>query len=900
MTVSINSNLNEVKKETGITGDISGLTPMLAQYFEIKKAHKGSLLFFRMGDFYELFFDDAILASGALDITLTKRGRHKGHDIPMCGVPFHAANNYLGRLIRKGFRIAICDQMEDPIEAKKRGSKSVVKRAVTRIITPGTIIEDALLESRSNNYLASISQAGYEIGIAWVDVSTGDFQTQAINPENVETILSRIGPKEILIPDILLSNESLNSHLKSKMNAWQSILVPLASVSFDSSNGLRRLRKLFSLETLDGFGDFSRSELASAGALVDYLELTQKGRVPNLSPPRQWRPGGILEIDAATRKNLELVRTFSGEKHGSLLSAIDLTVTGSGARLLANRISAPSADSGTIKYRLDQVTYFVESGSLRLDVRKTLKGMPDLERAISRLSVERGGPRDLLAIRDGLSRAVTLRDSLDKLGDKNLVSGIRSLSENLGSHTKLIDLLNRALKADPPLFSRDGGFINSGFNEELDRLCELRDGSRRLIAELQVRYVDESGIASLKIKHNNVLGFFVEVTALHAGKLENHSVFIHRQTMTNATRYTTVELSELERDVNQAANKALAIEQQLFAELSKEIIGWVTNIYKAAAAIARLDVASGLAELASNRRYVRPEIDESADFLIREGRHPVVEIGHNDTAQFIANDCDLSGEQRLWLITGPNMAGKSTFLRQNALIAILAQAGSYVPASMAKIGIIDRIFSRVGASDDLARGQSTFMVEMVETAAILNYATEKSLVILDELGRGTATFDGLSLAWATIEQLHDANLCRTLFATHYHELTVLNSKLSSMACRTMRVKEWKDDIVFLHQIGIGTADRSYGLHVAKLAGIPSSVLDRARVVLEQLENGEKAGKLENLADDLPLFQSAESQTKSNRQPENPVVVRLNEINPDTLTPLSALELLYELKDTMKN
>jgi DNA mismatch repair protein MutS len=881
----------------------AGMTPMLIQFFEIKRSHPDALLFFRMGDFYEMFFDDAVAAAGALDITLTKRGRHNGDDIPMCGVPFHAADAYLARLIRKGFRVAICEQVEDPAEARKRGSKSVVKRAVSRVITPGTITEDTLLEARSHNYLAALAEASGGLGVAWVDVSTGALQVQPSGPADLAATLARIAPSELLVPDRLLDPDGAGAPLAAQLEDWRAVLAPMPSSRFDSVNGTKRLEALFGVGALDGFGNFSRAERAAAGALVDYLELTQQGRLPRLSAPRQWTAGGTVEIDAATRANLELSRTLSGARRGSLLDVIDRTVTGVGARLLAGRIAAPPTDPRAIAFRLDKVTHFVESERSRADIREILRRAPDLERALSRLALDRGGPRDLAAIRDGLAVTGALRDRLLR-ADGSIADppdGIREIWEDLGYHEPLIDLLRRALAEEPPLLARDGGYVAAGHAPELDRLRGLRDESRRLIAGLQRQYAAQSGIASMKIKHNNVLGYFVEVTAIHADKVMGHETFIHRQTMANAVRFTTVELGELERDVASAADKSLALEMEIFGALVQQVLEAADAIGLAAAALARLDVASGLAELAVERRYVRPVVDDGLDFSITGGRHPVVEALASDGASFVANDCDLAAERRLWLITGPNMAGKSTFLRQNALIVLLAQMGSYVPATAARIGVVDRLFSRVGAADDLARGRSTFMVEMVETAAILNQATERSLVILDEIGRGTATFDGLSIAWASIEHLHEVNQCRTLFATHYHELTVLSDKLPALSCHTMRIKEWKDEIVFLHEVGRGAADRSYGIHVAKLAGLPSVVINRAEAVLEQLENGDKAGAAGRLAEDLPLFQAMLA-APAPRAASGPSVVeeRLGDVNPDALTPLQALEVLYELRGLIKS
>ena len=895
--VTADADASEKPSKSGSKPDIS---PMFVQYFEIKEAHPDCLLFYRMGDFYELFFEDAVVAAAALDITLTKRGQHNGDGIPMCGVPHHASEAYLLRLIRQGHRVAICEQTESPVEAKKRGSKSVVRREVVRIVTPGTLTEEQLLDARSNNYLAAMAETRGEVGIAWVDVSTGDFQVQPLLEAALPAALARIGPSEVLVPERMLQLPGLFE----TFGDWKDAINPMPNSRFDSDNGKRRLEELHEVGALDGFGAFGRAELAAAGALVDYLELTQKGRIPRLSPPRRWREGGMVEIDPATRRNLEISRTLSGERRGSLLSVIDRTITGAGARLLASYLGAPLTDPQAIEARLDTVGHFVALERLRQDAREILKRIPDLERALSRLALDRGGPRDLAAVRDALSATGEVRELLTRK-DASMAAmaddppeGIRAIDTDLGYHPALVDRFARALLAEPPLLARDGGFVAPGYAPELDQLRTLRDESRRLIANLQNRYVKESGISALKIRHNNVLGYFIEVTALHAEKMIGDERFIHRQTMANAARFSTVELGELERELAQAADKALAVEQGIFADLVGEVMARDAEISRAASALARLDLAAGMAELAVVARYCRPKVDAGLALEITGGRHPVVEaLMPSDGGDFVANDCDLAPEQRLWLITGPNMAGKSTFLRQNALIVLLAQIGSYVPADSAHIGVVDRLFSRVGAADDLARGRSTFMVEMVETAAILNQATERSLVILDEIGRGTATFDGLSIAWATIEHLHEGNACRTLFATHYHELTALAARLPSLACYTMRIKEWRDEVVFLHEVAAGAADRSYGIHVARLAGLPAAVLSRAEEVLTQLESGDQANAAAKLADDLPLFQAMMEARPSPRAAAGPSAVeaRLAEISPDELTPRAALDLLYELR-----
>ncbi len=868
-------------------------TPMMAQYLEIKQAHPDCLLFYRMGDFYELFFDDAVAAAGALDITLTRRGKHDGEDVPMCGVPVHAGDSYLARLIRKGFKVAICEQMEDPAQARKRGPKALVKREVARVITAGTLTEETLLDARRHNYLAAVGRAGGELALAWLDISTGEFGVEPVTNQGLGAGLARLRPGELLVPDSLLQQPGLFE----VFGEWKAVLTPLPASRFDSAAGERRLKALYRVAALDAFGPFGRAEISACGALVEYVELTQKGRLPRLAPPRRAPAGAVMTIDSATRRNLELTETLSGARAGSLLSVIDRTVSGAGARLLAARLAAPLTDADAVNRRLDAVQYFVDAPALRGAVRDRLGRCPDIERALSRLTVGRGGPRDLAAVRDALDQAAAVRGALADAAVAPAPEAVAALAEGLGHHATLVDRLGRALRPDLPLLARDGGFIAPGYAPGLDEQITLRDEGRRLVAGLEGRYREETSIASLKVTHNNVLGYFIEVTPRHADKVPEH--FIHRQTLAGAVRYTTVELGELETKISRAAERALAVELELFADLVGEVVARADEIAAAGRALAGLDLAAALAELAVERDYTRPVVDSSLAFSIRGGRHAIVEAmaadgGALPAGGFVANGCDLAPEQRLWVVTGPNMAGKSTFLRQNALIAILAQMGGFVPAEAAHIGVVDRLFSRVGAADDLARGRSTFMVEMVETAAILNQAGERTLVILDEIGRGTATFDGLSIAWATVEHLHEVNACRTLFATHYHELTALAAKLPALACHTMRVKEWRDEVVFLYEVTTGAADRSYGVHVARLAGLPPAVVARAGQVLETLERGEQGGDLARLAHDLPLFATVRGADAAPAG-RSPLEDALDEIAPDELTPKKALELLYRLK-----
>lgn len=880
---------------TADTPDIpADATPMMAQYLAIKHAHPDCLLFYRMGDFYELFFDDAVKAAAALDIALTKRGKHLGEDIQMCGVPIRSYEVYLSKLVRSGFKVAIAEQTEDPAEAKKRGAKSVVARDVIRIVTPGTLTEDNLLDARAHNYLAALAEAQGGLGLAWVDVSTGDFAMQAMETPQLAAALARLSPGELLVPDRLLNAPALFE----TWGEWRNVLTPLPGVRFDSENARRRLETLFGVGALDGFGSFSRAELAAGGALVDYVELTQKGKLPRLNPPRRLAQGAVMEIDAATRRNLELTETLSGERRGSLLATIDRTVTGAGARQLAARLAAPLTDPAAIDRRLDSVGFFVENESVRAAIRDSLKRCPDVERALSRLSLGRGGPRDLAAVRDALGQIPHLRNILASGGLDTPPAGIAKLAQAMGEHGALVDRLGRALAEELPLNARDGGFIQTGYHPGLDELKTLRTEGFGMLARLERRYADETGVSSLKIRHNNIIGHHIEVPAKQADKLGDS--FIHRQTMANAARYTTSELIELAGKIQGAAERTLALELELLDDLIREVVTRGPDIAAAARALAGLDVAAALGELAADGGWTRPQVDDSLTFDIKGGRHPVVEaaLAAAHAGTFVANDCDLSDGQRLWLITGPNMAGKSTFLRQNAVIALLAQMGSFVPAASAHMGVVDRLFSRVGAADDLARGRSTFMVEMVETAAILNQSGDRALVILDEIGRGTATFDGLSIAWAVVENLHEVNRCRALFATHYHELTRLAARLPQLSCHQMRVKEWQGDVVFLHEVAAGAADRSYGIHVARLAGLPPAVIHRAEEVLGALEKGEESNAVARLADDLPLFAAlAKPKPRAVEIVAEPSQAeeRLRAVNPDDLTPRQALEVLYQLK-----
>ncbi|MDP3372217.1 MAG: DNA mismatch repair protein MutS [Candidatus Paracaedibacteraceae bacterium] len=807
----------------------STLTPMMQQYWELKKSHPNEILFYRMGDFYEMFYDDAVAAAHDLDIALTKRGKNEGEDIPMCGVPFHAYENYLARLIQKGHRVAICEQLESPEDAKKRGAKGPLQRGVVRVVTPGTLTEETLLPARQNNYLIALSpivKGG--MGISIIDISTGEFMLEPCALNELATTLARLNPSEILMPDTHLNSGELSDILMP----WRRKCTPLPPVRFSHSNCVDRLMSFFKTKTLDVFGAIPDECVMAAGVALDYLYLTQKEALPRLAYPRFIQKSEALVIDAATRKSLELVYNQSGQFQGSLLHAIDRTLTPMGARLLVKRLSAPLINPKLIEERQQKVAYFYNAPDLRKQIRLFLSKCPDAERALSRLLMARGGPRDVGLIRQTLVQS----EELAMLLNEN-ISFAAQWKEVLVSNTEVLALLTAAFKEEQlPLLARDGGFIADGYSAELDRIRHVQANGHSMIQALQQRYVTETSITTLKIRHNHVLGYHIDVSPSHNSKVP--SEFIHRQTLSTSYRYTTVELSELEQELSQASALALTLELSLYENLMADIASVADSLKQVLSVIADIDFAAAAAELAVIEGYVEPIIDESRIVQIEGGRHPVVEqsLKQSYTATpFVSNDCKMTELKQFWLMTGPNMGGKSTYLRQNALIIIMAQMGMYVPAKRARIGWVDRIFSRVGASDDLAAGRSTFMVEMVETATILHQATNRSFVILDEIGRGTATYDGLAIAWAVSEHLHDQVKCRAIFATHYHELTKLKETLDRLGCLTVQVEEWQSQIVFLHKVIEGVADRSYGVHVAALAGLPKTVVNRAQEVLLVLE-----------------------------------------------------------------
>jgi len=875
---------------------------MMAQYIEIKSANPDCLLFYRMGDFYELFFEDSVVAARALGIMLTKRGKHLGEDIPMCGVPVERANEYLQKLIALGHRVAVCEQMEDPAEAKKRGAKSVVRRDVVRLVTPGTITEDALLDPLRPNAFAAVARlrdarGDWSYGVASVDISTGAFTVSERKEEALGAELARLEPREVVVNEAL----ARDARLQPAFEASGVAPTPIGREIGEGSAAERRIAEFYAVGTLSGFVALTPAEAAAAALAIFYVERTQRDARPALSPPKSLQARPTLEIDAATRVNLEIARTLSGAREGSLLGAIDLTVTPAGGRLLAERIGAPSTDVGEIAGRLDAVAFFVEAGDRRDGLRRKLKNAPDMERALSRLSLKRANPRDLAAISAALFLA---REIAGFLGEADPLQALAAaLAQDVatlgGADVDLAQKLARGLNEELPADRRAGGFVARGVDAELDEARDLRDESRKVVAGFQQRYVEATQIRQIRVKHNNFLGYFLEVPQAQGERLLKppfDATFTHRQTMSDAMRFSTRELVELDAKIAAASERAQTRENEIFDALAEEVLRQAEGLGAIAKSFARLDVAAALAELAATRDWSRPMVDSSLDFAIRGGRHPVVEaVLKAEGKIFAPNDCDLS-DAKIAVVTGPNMAGKSTFLRQNALIALLAQAGSFVPAASARIGVVDRLFSRVGASDDLARGRSTFMVEMVETATILNCAGPRSLVILDEIGRGTATFDGLSIAWATIEHLCEKNRARAIFATHFHELTQLAKRMPRLVNLTMKVAEHKGEIVFLHEVTPGAADRSYGVHVAELAGLPKSVVKRAQKILGELEALDRRAPVEKLIDDLPLF----SHRPAVAETRDLLRESLDGLDPDALSPREALAALYALKQKAKS
>jgi DNA mismatch repair protein MutS len=857
---------------------IKNSTPMMQQYLNIKSQYKDCLLFYRMGDFYEMFFEDAVAASSLLKIALTKRGKHESQDIPMCGIPFHSSEPYLHKLIEAGHKVAICEQLESPEEAKKRGYKAIVRREVVRVVTPGTITEESLLNSVSLNYLLSITKSQAGIAISWIDLSTGEFNVMNSSIDNIISDIARLNPKEILVSEKVFAD----TELKQFISEWRNKLTTQVNSFFDFNRSELRLKSFYNVKFLDSFGSFSKEQICSCGAILEYLLITQKDSMPRLNIPRIQNKDSFMAIDLATRRNLELTQSLSGANQGSLLSIIDKTMTSMGGRLIHKYISSPLIDCEAISKRQEMVQFFYDNTNVIEHLVPILKRIPDFERALARLMVNRGGPRDLLSIRSALQQVLYILEVFEHF-NITIPDHISNYLLFLNNFEELILQLSDGLNDDVPINLKDGLVIKRGYSLRLDELYNITENSQSKLNELKQKYIKQTGITNLKITKNNILGFYIEITPINADKIDNN-IFKHRQSLATSVRYTTDELKQLESDIINAEDLIIKLETELFKQLVDSVLLHSEKIYLLAQAIAIIDVMSGLARVAVENNYVRPIIDNSKDFILVKARHPVIELSLARNNEFISNDINLHDKSKIYLLTGPNMAGKSTYLRQNALIAILSQIGSFVPAEYAKIGIVDKIYSRIGASDDLARGRSTFMVEMVETATILNHATDKSLVILDEIGRGTSTYDGLSIAWSCLEYIHNKIDCRTLFATHYQELSNLVNHLSKLKCYTMSVKEWQDKIIFLHKIIEGVTDRSYGVHVAKLAGLPDVVVNRAEEILQTLE--------------LPAIDSSQimqAMVQPQKDLNSKIEIIIRDINIDEITPREALDVLAELK-----
>lgn len=865
------------------------LTPMMAQYLEIKKQYPDCLLFYRLGDFYELFFEDAKTASSFLGLVLTSRGKTESTNIPMCGIPFHAYQNYLTRLVKGGYKVAICEQTEDPAEAKKRGSNAIVRREVVRIVTAGTLIEDDLLDAKKNNFLATVVAGFDDYALAWVDMSTGAFYTQTAKKDDVYSSLSRIDAAEILLAENFFEqHKHVIKEQDDRYSFW-----PAEKFSYIKSQD--ELNSFFSKPDLTVF---ERHEIIAAGVLLSYILNSLKGAKPALRIPEKTTSTKFMEIDASTRQSLELTASLANNKNEtSVLKTIDFTKTAIGARLLASQLSTPLLDKGEINNRLDKVEFFINNPTIRDTVRDILKTIPDIERALSRVMLGNSGPKEILSIANGLKQLPLIRTQIYKdTPPQSLQTDLVQLNE----YSEIVrEILSAITDVETPQLARTGDFIKEGYYAPLDELINIQKNAKYTIRDLQLKYIEKTGIGNLKISFNNLIGYYIEVPTKSSDLMmtDKSLGFIHKQTMLNVMRFTTDELIEFENKIIHAKELSLEMELEIFNRLVQMICAQNDELIRTCMAIGNIDVACSHASYANTYTCCRPQLTDDTSFFIKGGRHPVVEKAlQKERVAFIPNDCEMSDDQELlWILTGPNMAGKSTFLRQNAVIAILAQIGMYVPAESAVIGIVDKLYSRVGASDDLARGRSTFMVEMVEVASILNGATEKSLVILDEVGRGTATYDGLSIAWSVIEYLHDKNKCRALFATHYHELTALANRLDKIALYTMRVKEWQGDIVFLHEIMKGATDRSYGIHVGKLAGLPESVIKRAEDILNQLE--EKKQEQKPLFDDLPLFSQTFNQIS--KEKDYPALKALKDLDIDALSPREALNQLYQLKKMME-
>ncbi|XVN40327.1 MAG: DNA mismatch repair protein MutS [Rickettsia endosymbiont of Argas persicus] len=868
-------------------------TKMMQQYLDIKFAHLDCLLLFRMGDFYEMFYEDAVLASGVLGIALTKRGKNGDEEVPMCGVPYHALENYLTKLIEKNYKVAICDQLETPEEAKNRGGyKAVVNRNVTRIITPGTVIEENLITTAEPNYLASlvVPKNKDTAALCYADLSTSTIYVIDVPSHEILNELARLKPREILLSEHLRASE-LASNISKQLNFRITYQVD----SFFAVNKCEKIiLDFYKMRDIKGVGEISSSQICAIGSILEYLTLTQKENIPNLPKPKIIDFHSYMTIDFSTRRNLEIVTNSCGGNKGSLLSTLNHTVTKQGGRLLYNFLSSPLTDIHKINQRLNITDFFYSNLDITAKVRNLLKKISDIERSLTRITMNRGSGRDLLSIKYTLETANSIKEIFFDNYGFELPSFIEKIVKPLAKNDELYNLIEEAIREDAPNNLNDGGIIKHSYHPKVAQLHDLINNGKLHIEKLKDQYKRETGIDSLKITHNNVIGLFIDVTAKNANKI-NDPKFIHRQTTVNSVRYTTIELQKLESDLVNAKTLVISLEKELYENICMQVIKHADYLRILASSLSGIDVFCNFAYIASENDYVRPEFTDNLSFNIEKGRHPVVEEAlKKESKSFVNNDCHLSEAERIWLITGPNMAGKSTFLRQNAIIAIIAQIGSFVPAKSAKMGIVDKIFSRIGAADDLIKGQSTFMAEMLETSAILAQSTKNSLIILDEVGRGTSTYDGVSIAWSVLEYIHDKLKCRCLFATHYHELTIMDNFLPALQNYTIAIEESGKDILFSHNIIAGAADRSYGIHVAALAGLPASVINRAEQIMLKFEKS-AASKGKNVlsteSNNLSLFALEPAKQVRNSKLEE----KFKSIDPDKLSPKEALELIYQLK-----
>jgi DNA mismatch repair protein MutS len=872
-------------------------TPMMQQYLDAKYQHQDCLVLFRMGDFYELFNDDAIACSKLLGIALSRRGKTENLDIQMCGVPYHSINAYLPRLIAAGYKVAICEQMESPDAAKKeRGYKAIVKREVVKIITQGTLIDENLLDLKLPNYLASIVIDKDLVHVAYSDLSTFDFFLSTVTIGNLLSELERINPKEILISE----NIKDNYEIFNLFNPYRGKLVFQVASYFSLKKSKKVIEDFYKIQSIESLGNFSSIQICSIGSILEYIRITQKTSIPDIGFPKLITHDDYMIIDSSTRRNLELLYSSDGKTQGSVISIIDKTVTSGGSRLLYNFVGNPIAKIDKINNRLELTDLFLSNLKTTENIRKYLSHCHDIERMIARISMNKCLPKDLIDFKNSLKIADVIKAIIYQEFSSSNNSLISYIKNNLTCQQEIIELIDKAILDEPQNDSSKGHYINPLYHPKILELKNLINNSNVLIKRLENKYINKTQISSLKILSNNLMGFFIEIKPKNSDQMSD-PIFIHKQTLSSGVRFTTVELQNLESSILNSSSLLVNLEKEIFENICNIISKSLNTIKKIANCISLVDVFTNFAIIADENKYSKPEITDSNDFEIINGRHNVVEKVFESGQSFVPNDCNLNFENRVWLITGPNMAGKSTFLKQNALIAILSHIGCFVPAQYAKIGVIDMLFSRIGANDNLAKGHSTFMVEMIETSRILAQSTEKSFIILDEVGRGTATYDGVAIAWAALEHIHDKLRCRCLFATHYHELVALENSLPSLRNYTVKVDDEHEKILFLYKIIKGAASKSYGIHVAELSGIPNSVIKRAKELLKKMEiQSVKQNKIltQDMSYTKNLFEMTNDDSEYKKKYDN-IVNKIKEINPDNLTPKEALEMVYKLTNLIK-